>query len=230
MSKLSLILYNKQEPMEHIKDFLKNARTEYDLANFDIKTADPDPFVQFAVWMKMAVDYNVNEPNAMNLATVSESGQPSSRIVLLRDFTTEGFSFFTNYNSHKGKELEHQKLAALNFFWPELHKQIRIEGVASRLNEHDSDEYFQSRPRESQIGALISQQSTPLNSREELEQKAENLTRELEGKEVQRPKNWGGYKVSPTLFEFWQGRPSRLHDRIRYDLTGGSWKLSRLYP
>lgn len=216
--------------MEHIKDYLKNVRTDYNLDTLDVKTADPDPFVQFAVWMKMAVDFNVNEPNAMNLATVSESGQPSSRIVLLRDFTTEGFVFFTNYGSHKGQELESHKKAALNFFWPELHKQVRIEGTASRIDERDSDEYFSTRPRESQIGALISQQSAPLNSREELEQKVENLTKELEGKELQRPKNWGGFRISPNLFEFWQGRPSRLHDRIRYDLSGGSWKLSRLYP
>lgn len=216
--------------MEHIKDYLKNVRTDYNLDTLDVKTADPDPFVQFSVWMKMAVDYNVNEPNAMNLATVSDNGQPSSRIVLLRDFTAEGFVFFTNYGSHKGIELESRKLAALNFFWPELHKQVRIEGTASRIEESDSDEYFSTQPRESQIGALVSQQSTPLTSREELEQKFENLTKELEGKDLQRPKNWGGYRIKPSLFEFWQGRPSRLHDRIRYDLTGGTWKLSRLYP
>lgn len=216
--------------MDQIKHFLKNIRTDYNLADFDLKTADPDPINQFAVWMKMAVDANVNEPNAMNLATVSEYGQPSSRIVLLRNFDHDGFVFFTNYESHKGKELESNKKAALNFFWSELHKQVRIEGSVIRVPEWDSDEYFESRPRESQIGALVSQQSKELNSREELEQKVENLTKELGGKEVKRPLNWGGYQVIPNFFEFWQGRPNRLHDRIKYEKADSGWKLSRLYP
>ena len=216
--------------MEDINDFLKNKRIDYNLGILDIKTADPDPFNQFAAWMKIAVDANVSEPNAMNLATVSDTGQPSSRIVLLRNFDQDGFVFFTNYESHKGRELEAHKKAAINFFWSELHKQVRIEGSVVRVPDWDSDDYFQSRPRESQIGALASQQSKELNSREELEQNVKNLTNELNGKEIKRPAYWGGYRIIPHFFEFWQGRPSRLHDRIKYEKAGNEWRKCRLYP
>lgn len=216
--------------MEDINDFLKNKRIDYNLDILDIKTADPDPFNQFAAWMKIAVDANVSEPNAMNLATVSDTGQPSSRIVLLRNFDQDGFVFFTNYESHKGRELEAHKKAAINFFWSELHKQVRIEGSVVRVPDWDSDDYFGSRPRESQIGALASQQSKELNSREELEQNVKNLTNELNGKEINRPANWGGYRIIPHFFEFWQGRPSRLHDRIKYEKVVNEWQRCRLYP
>ncbi len=216
--------------MDQINDFLKNKRTDYNLDTLDLKTAESDPFNQFGNWMKMAVDANLEEPNAMNLATVSAAGQPSSRIVLLRNFDHDGFVFFTNYESQKARELESGKMAALNFFWSSLHKQVRIQGSVSRLPDWDSDEYFSSRPRESQIGALVSQQSAVLNNREELEQKVENLTTELKGKEITRPTHWGGYVVSPHFFEFWQGRPSRLHDRIKYEKVDGKWLLNRLYP
>ena len=217
--------------MEYLKDFLKNIRTDYDLDAIDVSTCQPDPVIQFAIWMQLAVERNVQEPNAFNLATVSPDGNPSSRIVLLRNFDQDGFVFFTNYNSHKGRDLELTGKAAMNFFWPELHKQVRIEGKVSKIEEWDSDEYFASRPRESQIGAWTSDQSKPLKNREELEKKYENLTSHFEGQEVPRPKHWGGFRVKPQVFEFWQGRPSRLHDRIRYDLDStGSWKINRLYP
>lgn len=217
--------------MEYLKDFLKNIRTDYDLDTIDVSTCQSDPVIQFAIWMQLAMEKNVQEPNAMNLATVSPEGVPSSRIVLLRNFDQQGFVFFTNYNSHKGRDMESTGKAALNFFWPELHKQVRIEGLVSKIEDWDSDEYFASRPRESQIGAWTSDQSKPLENREELEKKYENLTTHFEGRDIPRPGHWGGFRVKPHLFEFWQGRPSRLHDRIRYDReTSGSWKIYRLYP
>jgi pyridoxamine 5'-phosphate oxidase len=217
--------------MEYLKDFLKNIRTDYDLDSIDISTCHTDPVVQFAIWMQLAVDRQIPEPNAFNLATVSPDGMPSSRIVLLRNFDQDGFVFFTNYNSHKGRDLDQTGNAALNFFWPELHKQVRIEGTAGRIEGWDSDEYFQSRPRESQIGAWTSDQSKPLTSRSELEQKFENLTSHFKDQVIKRPPHWGGYRIKPTVFEFWQGRPNRLHDRIRYDLKNdGVWGISRLFP
>jgi len=217
--------------MEHILDFLKNLRTDYNLDNLDTKTADPDPVVQFAMWMKMAVDNKVNEPNAFNLATNSALGRPSSRIVLLRSFDRDGFVFFTNYESHKAKDLLTTRSAALNFFWAELHKQVRIEGYAEKVSEWDSDDYFNSRPRESQLGAWVSEQSTEVSSREEMDQKFEILTKKYEGKTVERPPHWGGFRIRPDLFEFWQGRPSRLHDRIQYQFQGDNkWLIRRLYP
>ncbi len=217
--------------MDDMMDFLKSLRTDYNLDNFDTSTADPDPVVQFGVWMKMAIDNNANEPNAFNLATVSAVGRPSSRIVLLRNFDHDGFVFFTNYESHKAKELLGSRWAALNFFWPELHKQVRIEGQAEKVAEWDSEEYFNSRPRESQLGAWVSEQSSELTNREEMNQKFEILTKKFEGRSVERPPHWGGFRIRPELFEFWQGRPSRLHDRIQYRLESDStWKMRRLYP
>ena len=217
--------------MDEIKDTLKNLRTNYNLDVLDTETVHPDPVIQFAAWMKIAIDGKVNEPNAMNLATVSASGQPSSRIVLLRNFDKDGFVFFTNYESNKGRELFENHNAALNFFWPELHKQVRIEGKADKVVESDSEEYFNSRPRESQLGAWVSEQSRELKNRQELDQKFENLTRQFEGREVERPPHWGGFRIKPEMFEFWQGRPNRLHDRIQYLLLGtNNWTIRRLYP
>ena len=217
--------------MDHIRDFVKNIRTDYNLDTLDIKTVEPNPIAQFAIWMKMAVDANVNEPNAFNLATVGKDGKPSSRIVLLRNFDYDGFVFFTNYQSHKGHDLDLQKWAALNFFWPELHKQVRVLGKAEKVDEADSEDYFNTRPRESQLGAWVSEQSKPLSGREELEQNLKNLTAQYEGKSIPRPAHWGGYRINPVEMEFWQGRPSRLHDRVKYELTADNkWKASLLYP
>jgi pyridoxamine 5'-phosphate oxidase len=151
--------------------------------------------------------------------------------VLLRNFDGDGFVFFTNYNSHKSNELLTNKWGALNFFWPELHKQVRIEGKAEKVEERDSEDYFNSRPRESQLGAWVSEQSNELKSREELDQKFEILTKKFEGKTVERPPHWGGFRIRPELFEFWQGRPNRLHDRIQYRIqSDNSWSIRRLYP
>ena len=217
--------------MENLHEFLHSARTDYDSGTLDISNANPDPFLQFGLWMQLAVTGNINEPHAMNLATVSSAGRPSSRIVLLRNFDHHGFVFYTNYDSHKGRELIENKITALNFFWPELHKQVRIEGYAEKISGEESDMYFNTRPRESQIGALVSKQSLPLNSREDLEQLEENLTKQLEGQVITRPENWGGFRVKPDYFEFWQGRPSRLHDRLKYEQQeNNTWKVTRLYP
>ncbi len=217
--------------MKEISDFLKNLRTDYNRDNLDIKTAEQNPVLQFAAWMQLVADSGIIEPNAFNLATVSADGRPSGRIVLLRNFDTKGFVFFTNYQSHKGVDLLTTKWASLTFFWPELHKQVRIEGKAEKVSENESDDYFFSRPRESQLGAWVSEQSSEVSGREEMDKKFEILTKQFEGKNVGRPPHWGGFRVVPDMFEFWQGRPNRLHDRIEYLLqTDNSWKLRRLYP
>ncbi|MBK6640182.1 MAG: pyridoxamine 5'-phosphate oxidase [Bacteroidia bacterium] len=217
--------------MDHIRDFVKNIRTDYNLDTLDINTVESNPIAQFAIWMKIAVDANVNEPNAFNLATIGNDGRPSSRVVLLRNFDYDGFVFFTNYQSHKGQDLDQNKWAALNFFWPELHKQVRILGKAEKVDVADSEEYFSTRPRESQLGAWVSEQSKHLSGRDELEQNLKNLTAQFEGKSIPRPAHWGGYRINPIEMEFWQGRPSRLHDRVKYELsTANNWKASLLYP
>ena len=217
--------------MKEINEILKNIRTDYNLDVLDEISVAKDPIMQFALWMKMAVESGCDDPNAMNLATVSATGRPSSRIVLLRNFDDGGFVFFTNYHSQKGRDVEANPHAALNFFWPTLHKQIRIEGIIEKISESDSDEYFNTRPKESQLGSIASNQSNVLKDRVELEKKIENLTKEFSDKPITRPPHWGGYRVVPDKFEFWQGRPSRIHDRIQYELSGNkTWNISRLSP
>jgi pyridoxamine 5'-phosphate oxidase len=217
--------------MESLKDKLKNLRTDYNLAALEAALAEKNPFNLFSEWMELALKSNIEDANAMNLATVTETGRPSSRIVLLRKFDETGFDFFTNYNSRKAKELENNKKAAINFFWPLLHKQVRIEGIADKISREESDEYFNSRPRESQIGAWASDQSNELTNREELNQKIENLTKKFLDKPVPRPEGWGGIRISPDYYEFWQGRSNRLHDRLFFKLeTGNKWKAGWLYP
>lgn len=195
------------------------------------KNADKNPIKQFGSWMQLALEKEVNEPNAMNLSTVNKKGRPSSRIVLLRGFDNSGFVFYTNYMSKKGAELLSNPYAALTFFWAELEKQVRIEGKTFKISKIRSDAYFRSRPRESQIGAWASYQSSELKSRDELEKKVINLTEKYNGKPIPRPPHWGGYYLVPDKFEFWQGRSNRLHDRILYQKQkGNKWKVSRLSP
>lgn len=209
---------------------ITDIRKEYTKARLDILSVSNDPIEQFNAWFKEAVTANVPEPNAMNLSTVKD-GRPSSRIVLLKGVENGMFVFYTNYQSNKGKELDQNPACSLTFFWPELERQVRVEGVATRIDPKRSDAYFQSRPRGSQIGAWASPQSTVINDRSLLEDRAKQLEEKFKGKDVlPRPHQWGGFEIEPLLIEFWQGRPSRLHDRILYARAGEGWKINRLAP
>ena len=192
----------------------------------------PDAVHQFRVWLDEALAAQLDEPTALTLSTVSATGQPSSRVVLLKGLPEEAsFLFYTNYDSRKGQELASQPLAAINFFWPGLERQVRVEGRIEKAPERMSTEYFQSRPRSSQLGAWASPQSQVIASREELETRETHVAEKFRAQDpLPRPENWGGYILRPHRLEFWQGRPSRLHDRIVYELEGTSWKRSRLAP
>ena len=206
-------------------------RTDYTKASLDNKSIDQNPIAQFEKWFREAIDAKVLEPNAMNLATLSESGRPSSRIVLLKGIHNNQFVFYTNYQSQKGKELDLRPECALNFFWPELERQVRIEGVAQRVDTTLSDKYFQSRPRASQVGAWASPQSTIIKDRDILEQRVKEIEKRFEGKDVlPRPNQWGGFAVEPFEIEFWQGRSNRLHDRLQFSKVDNQWKINRLAP
>jgi pyridoxamine 5'-phosphate oxidase len=189
---------------------------------------NPDPFEQFAAWFDDAA--HLPEPNAMTLATATADGRPSARMVLLKGFDRHGFVFYTNYESRKAIELDGNQRAALVFFWPQLHRQIRVEGEIERVSPEESDAYFATRPRGSQIAARASAQSRPLASREALQQRVAEVEAEFEEQPVSRPEFWGGYRVVPSIIEFWQGRPNRLHDRLRYIRRDGGWKIERLAP
>jgi pyridoxamine 5'-phosphate oxidase len=210
---------------------LADLRKEYTRASLDESTVSVDPVQQFQQWFREAYDAELPEPTAMNLATVTPQGTPTSRVVLLKGIENNRFLFFTNYQSDKGKELEHNPACALTFFWAELERQVRIEGVALRLDEQKSKEYFQSRPRGSQIGAWSSPQSAVIKDRQILEERVRQMEQKFQGQPLlPKPQQWGGYEVEPLLFEFWQGRPSRLHDRIEYLKVDGVWQIHRLAP
>ena len=192
---------------------------------------DPDPFTQFGIWFDEAAASKLPLYEAMNVATVREDGRPTSRVILLKDFDHNGFVFYTNYKSRKADELAARPHAALTFWWATLEKQIRIEGTIDRVSARESDEYFKTRPRGSQIGAHASPQSAVIRSRAELESRVDELLKEYgDDKEVPRPEHWGGYRVIPDRFEFWIGRLDRLHDRFEYVRSGESWQISRLAP
>ncbi len=211
---------------------LRQSYTQRTLLEADVR---PDAVAQFRQWLDEAVAAQLPEPAALTLATVdAATGQPSQRVVLLKGLPDDaGFLFFTNYDSRKGHELASQPLAALNFFWPGLERQVRVEGVVEKAPDGVSTDYFQSRPRGSQVGAWASPQSEVIGSREELEAREHEVAARFEGQApLPRPPHWGGYVLRPTRVEFWQGRPSRLHDRLVYErpVGGSAWKISRLAP
>ena len=210
---------------------IADIRKDYKLQSLDEKDVLPDPIDQFEKWWQDVLGSTIEEVNAMTLATANKNGRPSARIVLLKGFTKEGFIFFTNYESHKGLELLENPQASLVFFWKELERQVRIEGLAEKISAEESDVYFRSRPEASKIGAWASPQSKVIASRKIIETTVAATEKKFTGGEIQRPPHWGGYIVKPTVIEFWQGRPSRLHDRIQYTkLENGTWKIERLAP
>ena len=209
---------------------IANIRYDYQLNGLLESDLDPDPLKQFRLWFEDVRDAGITEANAMLLSTVS-GGRPTGRIVLMKDLDERGFSFFTNYDSKKGHEIAANPQVALTFFWKELERQVRIEGRIEKTSEAESSEYFAVRPRGSQIGAWASGQSEVIPNREFLEKKTKALEERFNGQPVPRPPHWGGYRVIPDYVEFWQGRPSRLHDRLAYTKQGdGSWKIERLSP
>jgi len=214
-----------------MKKRIADMRVNYSRKKLTEKKAEANPFNQFGKWWKQAVKAGIVEVNAMTLATASQDGTPSARIVLLKDFNENGFSFFTNYESFKGRELSENPKACLVFFWKELERQVRITGITEKLNDKDNDEYFNSRPEESRIGAITSPQSQVIKSRKWLDNLFQENKEEYKKKNITRPSHWGGYNIKPVIFEFWQGRPGRLHDRLQYTLQDdGTWRIERLAP
>jgi len=208
---------------------IANIRSDYTLKGLHESDLDANPLLQFSKWFEEALAAGLEEPNAMVLGTIHHQF-PTSRIVLLKDLDT-GFKFFTNYMSSKGRDIEKNPRVSLTFFWKELERQVRIEGIAEKTSEEESDEYFQTRPRGSQIGAWVSKQSSVIESREVLEKATQELEEKFAGVPVTRPEHWGGYRVIPQYLEFWQGRPSRLHDRLAYiKVNEDYWKIERLSP
>jgi len=206
-------------------------RKEYQLQFLSEKDITADPLQQFEKWWKEAMDSNIEEVNAMTLATASNDGVPSARIVLLKGFDERGFIFFTNYNSFKGQQLMENPRACLVLFWKELERQVRITGLVAKISDKESDDYFNSRPEGSKIAAWTSPQSQVIANRNWLEENSKKLQQQFEHSTIQRPAYWGGYRVMPINIEFWQGRPNRLHDRINYSLEeNGDWLIERLAP
>ncbi len=205
-------------------------RTEYEAEGIDVDECDTDPFVEFESWFGGAVDAGVDQPNAFVLSTVGAGGRPSSRTVLMKDFDQHGFVFFTNYASRKSLEMADVDSVAMLFLWLPLHRQVRIEGAVTRVAAAESDEYFATRPMAARIGAHASPQSQEIPDREWLEARVRSFESGFADGSVPRPEQWGGFRIAPDMFEFWQGRPSRLHDRVLYTPAGDGWRRSRLAP
>ena len=212
--------------MKKLFDF----REEYKTGELNESGMKANPIEQFQLWLQAAIDSKIPEPNAMTIATCTANGKPSARVVLLKEINKSGFVFFTNYLSRKGRELLENPFAALVFDWHSIERQVRVEGRVERLPVHDSDTYFNERPREAQIGAWSSPQSKILNNREELEQRQVSFEEKFNNRKIFRPSNWGGFILLPATIEFWQGRPGRLHDRLVYLRTEEGWTLHKLAP
>ncbi len=219
-------LANAEEKSVTISDLRQDYRYQALLES----EVDANPFCQFQAWFDQAVAAELPEPNAMTLATVTTDGRPAARMVLLKGCGPEGFVFYTNYQSRKGQELAQTPWAALVFWWAELERQVRIEGAVSKISDAETDAYFQSRPRGSQIGAWASEQSVVVEDRTVLDQRLHELEQQYQEKPIPRPPHWGGYRLTPNLIEFWQGRQSRLHDRLCYRLIEEQWQIVRLSP
>lgn len=210
---------------------ISDLRQDYHLDELVEENLAADPMHQFGLWFDTAVKAGIREPNAMTIASVDADGQPSARIVLLKGVDADGFVFYTNYDGRKGQAIEENPRVALLFWWGRLERQVRIEGTAERVSAAQSDAYFHSRPRGSQLGALASEQSRVIASREVLDRRAAELEQRYADTEIPRPPNWGGYRVRPHAVEFWQGRTNRMHDRLRYRRDdGGAWRIERLSP
>ncbi|HAS46384.1 MAG TPA: pyridoxamine 5'-phosphate oxidase [Microscillaceae bacterium] len=209
---------------------ISQIRTDYTLDTLDVGKVNDQPIAQFNHWLEQAIEADVPEPTVMHLATANKDGKPSGRILLLKGTNEEGFVFYTNYDSRKGQELAENPYGCITFFWQALQRQVRIEGIIEKVDPQLSEDYFKSRPRGSQISALVSPQSKEINSRDTLEQQVQAKTQELEGKDIPKPNHWGGYCLKPSQIEFWQGRASRLHDRLQYTKEGETWKIVRLAP
>lgn len=209
---------------------LNKMRQEYRSGNLDEKEMPSNPLDQFRNWFEEAISSGITEPNAMTVASSTAEGKPSARVVLLKEMNDNGFIFFTNYNSRKGHELITNPFVAVVFDWHDIERQVRIEGIIEKVDENESDAYFNIRPNESKLGAWASPQSKIVSGREELEELEKSYAIRFKGNEIPRPPHWGGFLIKPTMIEFWQGRPNRMHDRMAYYKNGSNWELRRLAP
>ena len=209
---------------------LEQLRQEYSDSGIDLSCVAPNPFVQFSLWFAQASDSGIAEPNGFSLCTISADGKPTQRTVLMKSYTDAGFVFYTNHGSRKAQQIIENNQVSMLFPWYALHRQVHIEGEVSRIGEAASCEYFNSRPRASQTGAWASRQSEPLTSRSQLEEDFRDMERKFRGQDIPLPPFWGGYRIKPERFEFWQGRSHRLHDRIVYRHHQGEWEITRLSP